>query len=116
VADAFREVASAEVEARTLLEQARSARAALLPAALGEASSIRSQAEAEASALLARVRGEVEAFATIHEAFRASPDGFQERLLAETLAPLMPLWRGLYVVPSGAPAPRLLLPRPGGAP
>jgi membrane protease subunit HflK len=113
VADAFREVAAAQVEAGTLVEQARSHRATLLPAARAEADALRSRAESEASALHARARGEAVAFAAVHGEYSKSPDGFAARRLAETLAPLMPRWRGLLVSPAGHPAPRLLLPAPG---
>lgn len=113
VADAFREVAAAQVEAGTLVEQARSHRAALLPAARAEADALRSRAEADASALVARARGEAGAFAAVHAEYSKNPDGFRERRLAETLAPLLPRWRGLLVAPAGQPAPRLILPAPG---
>jgi len=113
VAPAFREVASAQVEASTLIERARSEAATLLPAARSEAATLRARAEADASALLARAQGETTAFATQHAEYSKNPDGFAERRLAETLAPLMPRWHGLLLIPAGQPAPRLLLPSPG---
>ncbi len=113
VASAFREVASAQVEASTLIERARSEAATLLPAARGEAAALRARAEADATALLAGAQGETTGFATLHAEYSKTPDGFAERRLAETLAPLMPRWRALLLVPAGQPAPRLLLPAPG---
>ncbi|MBO0695214.1 MAG: protease modulator HflK, partial [Verrucomicrobia bacterium] len=62
VLPAFQDVVSAKVEAKTLVEPARSRHASLIPEANAEAYRIQQEAESYAQGLIAKAQGEVSAF------------------------------------------------------
>ena len=84
-AAAFADVTSAQVEARTTLEQARTYRAQTMPRAEGESFRTRQQAGAEAREVVTRARGEAASFLALLAEHRASPVLVEARLRAETL-------------------------------
>lgn len=84
-AAAFADVTSAQVEARTTLEQARTYRAQSMPRAESEAFRLRQQATADARELTTRARGEIASFLALLIEHRAAPALVESRLRAETL-------------------------------
>ena len=84
-ASAFADVTSAQVEARTTLEQARTYRAQTMPRAESEAFRARQQAAADAREVTTRARGESASFLALLHEHRASPALVEIRLRAETL-------------------------------
>jgi len=113
VLPAFQEVISAQVEARTLAQQAESYRAEMLPAAQAESYRLRQTATAAARGQVARARGEATAFKALLAEYRLNPAVTRARLRAETLDAIGP---GLKttVTPPNAPV-RVWLPGSGGA-
>jgi len=84
VIPAFQEVVSAQVEARTISQNAERYREEQLPAAKAEAYRIRQEAIGEATNLLARAKGEANSFEAILAEYRLTPDVTRARLRAET--------------------------------
>jgi len=82
---AFADVTSAQVEARTSVEQARSYQAQLLPKARGEAFRARRQAEADAGQLVSRATAEAASFTALAGQRCAAPALVESRLRAEAL-------------------------------
>ncbi len=84
VIPAFQEVVSAQVEARTISQQAESYRAEQLPAAEAEAYRVRQEAMAEAGNLVARANGEASSFLALYAEYEQTPAVTRARLRAET--------------------------------
>ena len=82
---AFADVTSAQVEARTSVEQARTYRAQVMPKAESEAFRTRQQATADGRELVSRARGEASSFLALLAEHRSSPALVEARLRAETL-------------------------------
>ena len=89
-AAAFADVTSAQVEARTTLEQSRTYRAQTMPRAESDAFRTRQQAAADARELTTRARGEAASFVALLKEHRASPELLESRLRAETLEQVLP--------------------------
>lgn len=102
--DAFAEVTSAQVEARTTVEQARTHRAQTLPKAMSEDYRIRQQATAEAGELVARAQGQAASFERLLAEYRAAPALVRDRLRAETLEEYLPKVKTQTVLPAGSGA------------
>ncbi len=100
-AAAFADVTSAQVEARTTLEQARTYRAQTVPRAESDAFRARQLAGAEARELVARARGESAAFLALLAEHRAAPALVEARLRAETLEQVLPRLRTKTLLPPG---------------
>lgn len=98
-ATAFADVTSAQVEARTTLEQARTYRAQTMPRAESDAFRTRQQATADARELTTRARGEATSFLALLAEHRASPALVESRLRAETLELVLPRVRTKAIVP-----------------
>lgn len=106
---AFAEVTSAQVEARTTVEQAHTHRAQALPRAQGDAYRERQQAEADARQLQARAAGEAASFIALMSEHRAAPALVEARLRAETLEHILARARGKTLLPAADRALNLFL-------
>ena len=109
VVPAFEAVVSAQVEARTAAEQARTYRAELIPKARAEAYRLRSDADSAAAELFAGARGEASAFIALLAEYRRAPEPLRSRLAAETRARVLPRLKSKTVLPAGAPGLKFLL-------
>ena len=98
-ATAFADVTSAQVEARTTLEQARTYRAQSMPRAESDAFRTRQQAAADARELTTRARGEATSFLALLKEHRASSELVELRLRAETLEQILPRVKTKMLVP-----------------
>jgi membrane protease subunit HflK len=114
VLPAFQEVISAQVEVRTLTQQAESYRAETLPVAQAEAYRLRQAATAAASDRVARATGEARAFTAVLAEYRQNPVVMRARLRAEMLEAVAPGLRTtvlpgapgqLWLSPHGEPRP-----------
>lgn len=109
VLPAFQDVVSAKVEAKTLVEPARSRHASLIPEATAEAYRIQQEAESYAQGLIAKAQGEVSAFLALLKEYRANPGTVHTRLYAEMLEKVLPKVRVSNVVPSDRGEVRILI-------
>ncbi|HRE84397.1 MAG TPA: SPFH domain-containing protein, partial [Opitutaceae bacterium] len=109
VLGAFNEVTSAQVEARTAVEQARTYRAQLLPKAESDAYRVRQQAEADRTQWVARAQGETSAFLALLAEHRAAPDLVEPRLRAEALEEVLPRLKFKTILPADSGPVHLLL-------
>jgi membrane protease subunit HflK len=109
-AAAFADVTSAQVEARTVLEKARTYRAQVLPSAQSDAFRIRSQASADARALISKASAEATSFTTLAKEYRTAPALIEQRLRAETLEAVFPQIKTATVLPGQDNAIDLFLP------
>jgi modulator of FtsH protease HflK len=100
VLPAFQDVVSAKVEAKTLVEPARSRHAAVIPEANAEVYRIHQEAQSYAQELLAKAQGEVSAFLALLKEYRANPRTVHTRLYAEMIETVLPQLRVTNVVPS----------------
>jgi membrane protease subunit HflK len=99
-AAAFADVTSAQVEARTTLEQARTYRAQTMPRAESESFRTRQQAGAEAREIVTRARGEAASFLALLAEHRAAPRLVEARLRAETLEQVLPRVKTKTLLPA----------------
>jgi HflK protein len=99
-ATAFADVTSAQVEARTTLEQARTYRAQTMPKAESDAFRLRRQATADARELVTRARGEATSFLSLLAEHRSAPALVETRLRAEALEQVLPRVKTKTVVPN----------------
>ncbi len=99
-ANAFSDVTSAQVESRTVLEQARTYRAQTMPRAESDAFRTRQQATADAREVVSRARGEATAFLALLAEHKAQPGLVESRLRAETLEQVLPRVKTRTLVPS----------------
>ena len=114
VLPAFQDVVSAKVEAKTMVEPARSRAATVIPEAKAEAYRIQQQAQAYAEGLTAKARGEVSAFLALLKEYRANPGTVRTRLYAEMIEQILPKLRVTTVLPGqGAPLRLLVEPQRG---
>jgi modulator of FtsH protease HflK len=114
VLPAFQDVVSAKVEAKTLVEPARSRRASVIPEANAEAYRIQQKAESYAQGLTAKAQGEVSAFLALLKEYRANPGTVHTRLYAEMIEEVLPKLRVSTVVPTDRGEVRVLVsPRKG---
>lgn len=100
VLPAFQEVSSAQVEAQTILQQAHSYRAQILPQAGTEAYRMRSEAESAAQTVIARAEGEAASFLAMRAQYQRNPGVTRARLMAETIADVAPRLRSTTVMPT----------------
>jgi regulator of protease activity HflC (stomatin/prohibitin superfamily) len=100
-ASAFAEVTSAQVEARTVVENARTWRAQTLPQAQSEAYRLRRGAEAAAGQLTARASAEAASFSALVAAYQAAPEAVTARLRADTLSAVLARVKTRTVLPAG---------------
>ncbi len=108
-AAAFADVTSAQVEARTTLETARTYRAQAAPRATADAFRLRRQAEADGREFTTRARGEAAAFLALLAEHRRAPALLETRLRAETLEQILPRVKTKTVVPADAASLNLYL-------
>jgi membrane protease subunit HflK len=85
VIDAFRDVAAAEQDAATTINEAERYRSQKVPEARGEATKILNDAEAYREAEIAKARGDVARFLSVLEEYRKAPRVTRERLFLETM-------------------------------
>lgn len=97
---AFADVTSAQVEARTTLEQARTYRAQTMPRAASEAFRARQQATADSRELTTRARGETASFLSLLTEHRTSPALVETRLRAEALEYVLPRVKQKTLLPA----------------
>jgi membrane protease subunit HflK len=109
VLPAFQDVVSAKVEAKTLVEPARSRHAAVIPEANAEAYRVQQNAESYAQGLIAKAQGEVSAFLALLKEYRANPETVHTRLYAEMIEKVLPKLRVSNVVPSDRGEVRILV-------
>jgi modulator of FtsH protease HflK len=109
VLPAFQDVVSAKVEAKTLVEPARSRHASLIPEATAEAYRIQQEAQSYAQGLTAKAQGDVSAFLALLKEYRANPGTVHTRLYAEMLEKVLPKLRVTSVVPSDRGELRVLV-------
>ncbi|MBK1882006.1 protease modulator HflK [Luteolibacter pohnpeiensis] len=107
---AFAEVTSARVESRTLVENARTYRARVIPRAKSDSYRLRSDAEAAASQLLSRASAEAASFLALANEHTAAPLLLESRLKAETLEAVFPQIKTSTILPSDGGSIDLLLP------
>ena len=99
-AAAFADVTSAQVEARTTLEQARTYRAQTMPRAGSDAYRTRQLAGAEARETATRARGEAASFLALLAEHRAAPALVEARLRAEALEQVLPRVKTKILLPA----------------
>jgi membrane protease subunit HflK len=109
VLPAFQDVVSAKVEAKTLVEPARSRHAAVIPEANAEVYRIQEEAQSYAQGLLAKAQGEVSAFLALLTEYRANPGTVHTRLYAEMIEQVLPRVRVSNVVPTDRGEVRVLV-------
>lgn len=109
VLPAFEEVVSAQVEARTAIEQARTYEAQILPKAQAEAYRIRTDADSASAELLAKAQGEAEAFSALLHKHQQTPALVRARLLAETRDRVLARLQKKTVLPDGYSPVRVFL-------
>jgi membrane protease subunit HflK len=109
VLPAFQDVVSAKVEAKTLVEPARSRHASLIPEANAEAYRIQQEAQSYAQGRTAKAQGEVTAFLALLREYRAKPITVHTRLYAEMIEEVLPKLRVSTVVPSDRGEVRILV-------
>lgn len=107
---AFADVTSAQVEARTSIEQARTHRAQVFPKARAEAFRLRREADAEAGQLVTRAGAEAASFTALAERHRAAPDLVERRLRAETMEAVFSQVKTTTVLPDSEGAIDLWFP------
>lgn len=100
-AAAFAEVTSAQVEARTLVENARTERAQTLPQAQSEDYRRRHEAEADAQRLTTRAQAETASFLALVPAYRDTPALVVEHLRADALRDVFARAKIRAVLPAG---------------
>ncbi|MGH8092122.1 MAG: protease modulator HflK [Chthoniobacterales bacterium] len=106
---AFQDVVSAKVEAKTMVEPARSRAATVIPQAKAEAYRTQQEADAYAQGLLAKAHGEAFAFLALLKEYRANPGTVRTRLYAEMIEQVLPKLRVSTVLPAGGTPVRLLV-------
>jgi membrane protease subunit HflK len=116
VLPAFQDVVSAKVEAKTLVEPARSRQASLIPEANAEAYRIQQEGESYAQGLIAKAQGEVSAFLALLKEYRANPGTVHTRLYAEMIESVLPKLRVSTVMPSDRGDVRILISPQRGEP
>ena len=99
-ATAFADVTSAQVEARTTLEQARTNHAQLMPRAESDAFRTRQQAVADGRELVTRAKGEAASFLALLKEHRESPELVEFRLRAEMLEHVLPRVKTKTLLPN----------------
>ncbi len=109
VVSAFQDVVSAKVQAKTLVEPARSRAATVIPEAKAEAYRIQQQAQSYAQGITAKARGEVSSFLALLKEYRANSGTVRTRLYAEMIEQVLPKLRVSTVLPTGGTPVRLLL-------
>lgn len=109
-APAFAEVTSAQVEARTVVEKARTYRAQVVPGAQSEAFRIRTQAQADARTLTSQAGAEAASFVALAREHRLAPALVESRLRAEALEAVLPLVKTTTVLPGPDQPVDLFLP------
>jgi regulator of protease activity HflC (stomatin/prohibitin superfamily) len=99
---AFAEVTSAQVEARTTVEQARTYRAQTQPRSQSDAYRTRQQADADGRQLISRATGEAGSFLALLAQHRIAPALVESRLRTETLEDVFPKVKTKTVLPADA--------------
>lgn len=109
VVAAFAEVTSAQVEARTLVEKARTYRAQIQPYSQAEAFRIRQQGDADSRQMTTRASAEAASFLALEKEARANPSVVKARLKAETMESVFSQIKTSTVLPSDDGSVDLLL-------
>lgn len=112
VLPAFEDVVSAQVESRTLVEQANSYRASELPGANASAYRLKQDADAYAQDLVAKATGEAAAFEDIDQQYRVAPELMRTRLYADAMETILHHLQSATVLQPSGGGLRLLL-QPG---
>jgi len=97
---AFSDVTSAQVEARTMVENSRTYRAQILPQGQSDAYRVRQQADAAAHQLVLRANAEAASFAKLAAEYRRAPDLIRIRLRAEAIEEVLPRVKTRTVLPA----------------
>jgi membrane protease subunit HflK len=113
---AFEEVTSAQLVARTLLEDARAYRAEQLPRTAAEDRIIRGQADAWAEEQRLKARGEAAAFAAMLAEYRKAPDLIRARLFADSTAVVVDKANTSVLIPAGPDGAATLMIEPQAQP
>ncbi|MEM9446372.1 MAG: FtsH protease activity modulator HflK [Verrucomicrobiota bacterium] len=101
VKQAFRNVTSARVKARTLVEEANSYRAREISRAKSEAYRIRKESSALANQVIAQAEGESNAFLSILKEYSKHPQVVWQRLKAEASQAFFAKAKNVTVLPKG---------------
>jgi len=109
VLPAFEDVVSAQVESRTLIEQANSYRASELPGAAAAAYRLKQEADAYAQDLVAKATGEAEAFEAIDQQYRVAPQLMRTRLYADAMGAILQHLQSTTILQPSAGSLKLLL-------
>jgi membrane protease subunit HflK len=115
VLPAFEDVVSAQVESRTLIEQANSYRASELPGAKASAYRLKQEADAYAQNLVAKATGEAAAFVDIDQQYRVAPELMRTRLYADAMETILHHLQSATILPPSGSSLKLLL-QPGYSP
>jgi len=107
----FQAVISAKVGAQTVIEEARSYAAGLLPVAHAEADGLRVKAAADAKGTVSEAQGKTASFLAQLEEYRRQPELYRARLQAETVTAIMPKLQFSTIIPGH---PKILLSPPSG--
>ncbi len=102
VIPAFQEVVSAQVESRTISQQAQSYRAEVIPAAEAEAYRMRQEAQAAAADQIARAQGEAHSFRSLRREYQRNPELTRTRMRAETWEQISGQIKGSTLLPNAA--------------
>lgn len=106
----FDAVTTAYVGMQTALQQARTYRAATVPAAQAARDTVISQASAFSAARYAQARGDTSLFRNVIAQYKANPGVVKERLYREAVDSVMNKVGVKVLVPEGQGAPRIYLP------
>ncbi|MCX7804574.1 MAG: protease modulator HflK [Planctomycetota bacterium] len=111
LADAFREVNAARIEAKGLADEARAYREQNIEAAAAEANRMIRSAEGYRAERIARARGETSRFLALLARYRTDPEVFGKRMYAEAVEQILESVGRKIVLPpgDGRAAVRLLL-------
>lgn len=109
VLSAFQDVVSAKVQAKTMVEPARSRAATIIPEAKAQAYRTQQQADAYGQGLVAKAHGEVSSFLALLKEYRANSGTVRTRLYAEMIEQVLPKVRVATVLPGNGTPVRLLI-------
>jgi modulator of FtsH protease HflK len=109
VLPAFEDVASARVEAKTLIEPAKAYRASTIPAAEAKAYRTEQEATSWAARIVTASEGQSSAFLALDKSYRASPERVSVRLYLDMLNEVLPKLKLSTVMPSAQGHIRILL-------
>lgn len=117
VLPAFEEVVNAQMEARTLVEDAKAYQAGQIPGAQADSYRLRQEANSYRRNLVAKAEGEGASFLALLEEYQQNPPLVRTRLRSETLSAVMPQMATKSILPAANGETRIFIdPKPPGAP